>query len=150
MFQEDQIYAEADNDREAPTLWKCSKKWLSLDRLLRITIRVMQDVEKSVNLGFEKSTPSLLRMSRHSANERNERNVNGKEQDERPLPAEPETISLEQDLRKLDKCSLYVQDDLMKPTANMLDMVCFPIPPSTPSVSISFVPHPLPYHSNKY
>lgn len=100
---EDDIYMQPDNDSPTRKLWMASKNWLSVERLLHAHTRVIQEVEGSV-MGVLRDPLEYL--DHHRSFEH------------RTLP-----FSLQWNLSVLERCSNLVQDDLLKPTADLLDMV---------------------------
>ena len=94
---------QPDNDSPTRKLWMASKNWLSVERLLHAHTRVIQEVEGSV-MGVLRDPLEYL--DHHRSFEH------------RTLP-----FSLQWNLSVLERCSNLVQDDLLKPTADLLDMV---------------------------
>lgn len=94
---------QPDNDSPTRKLWMASKNWLSVERLLHAHTRVIQEVEGSV-MGVLRDPLEYL--DHHRSFEH------------RTLP-----FSLQWNLSVLERCSNLVQDDLLKPTADLLDMM---------------------------
>ncbi|MCJ1269706.1 hypothetical protein MMC22_009598 [Lobaria immixta] len=100
---EDDIYMQPDSDSPARKLWMASKNWLTVERLLHAHTRVIREVEGSV-IGILRNGPQQypdLHRQIHATS----------------------PFSLQWNFPVLERWSNLVQDDLLKPTANLLDMM---------------------------
>ena len=92
-----------------------------------MTIPIIEDIEKTFNDGLKDDLPSESETSGHPAKDERIETTDNEDQkykqDVGSKPSQQPVISLKSNLKSLKKCKTYVQDDLLKPTASMLDMV---------------------------
>lgn len=130
---------QPDNDSPARKLWTASKNWLTVERLLHAHTRVIQEVEEGVKCVLGDEPPEYpddhrplernYPLSDENVEDSEHRNNNDKgdsgdkNSDSRLSLYKSSPFDLQWTLKKLERCSNLVQDDLLKPTANLLDMV---------------------------
>jgi hypothetical protein len=103
LLQETDIYRKPEDDFWGTKLWSCSKSWLTFERLLHAQRKVFKDV-----------ACDIVETLRYDPRDNNQG---------RPTDNEAAEV-LGDILEELEHCSRVVQDNLIKPTTNLLDMVC--------------------------
>ena len=128
---------QPDDDAPAKLLWDSSKKWLTLERLLHSHIQTKRDAEELIAslFGDPMSLPSDDRQARVGNSEAGDGSL---EEGEREKFADEYVgkgkrsgfditddpiFRRQQSLKEMERCSIQIQDELIKPTANLLDMV---------------------------
>ncbi|KAM7196556.1 hypothetical protein V8F33_006055 [Rhypophila sp. PSN 637] len=111
-YLEDRVYIKPDDESQSPALWAASKSWMTIDRLLRAHIAVLGDFECSfdvvqsepvVHVALKDTAPKLPA---------------GLDKPRRPRP-----LPIIDVIKTMERCLVQVQDDLIKPTTNLLDML---------------------------
>lgn len=141
--QEDRIYMQPDDDSPAQELWATSKNWLTIERLLRAHRSTLSEFESNLQemrepliqpAGSKKEkqddSSSIDPDAREEPSEEDEARRYGPEnkQDEvtfytQDVSKKDDPVFLQKTFKVLDRCSTHVQDDLIKPTTALLDMV---------------------------
>jgi len=144
--QEDRIYMQPDDDSPAQELWATSKNWLTIERLLRAHRSTLSEFESNLqemrepliqpivgacsNKGKQDASSSIDPDAREKPSEEDEAKRYGPEnkQDEvtfytQDVRKKDDPVFLQKTFKVLDRCSTHVQDDLIKPTTALLDMV---------------------------
>lgn len=139
LLQEDDVFIQPDDDAPARKLWSAPKNWLTIKRLLHTHTRVIQEIEEHIRSVLGDQPPQLLdshgpvrsnltikggaaadTAHRSSHNQGDSEDASS----DSSSPYIPGVLSLKNKLKELNRCSNLVQDELIKPTGNLLDMVC--------------------------
>ncbi|KFA54505.1 hypothetical protein S40293_09963, partial [Stachybotrys chartarum IBT 40293] len=120
-WQEDRIYSRPDDDTPAGDLWEASKNWLTLGRLLRNHAEAINQVGHNIN--------KALRITQAPDDDSGHRG--GRTEVAQAVPSKLPRgssvsngpMSLAETLRIIQNCRVRVQDDLVAPTNNLLDML---------------------------
>jgi len=122
-FQEDRVYAHPDDDSQAKALWTASKNWMTIERLLRCHMSVLEEFEESCNDGPMKHFEPDEFMSGVESDEA-EGGRKRRANKNRNKANHIRSVDFYEAQKVLKRCLDRVQDDLTKPTTNLLDMVC--------------------------
>jgi len=127
LLQEDLVYQQPDDDSPSQILWMASKNWLTLDRLLAVQSRVIQEVEDGVNEVLKHIPPKYCKVQELEKGKgvgyAGSLNSQSNEDSSSAVIDYYQTFSCQESLKTLMRCSNLAKDDLIKPTAHLLDMV---------------------------
>ncbi|KAK4206853.1 hypothetical protein QBC37DRAFT_113939 [Rhypophila decipiens] len=111
-YLEDRVYIKPDDESQSPALWAASKSWMTIDRLLRAHIAVLGEFESSFDV--VQSEPVVHGVLKDTA----AKLPAGVDE-----PRRPRYLLVNDVVKTMERCLVKVQDDLIKPTTNLLDML---------------------------